>query len=548
MTKQLQLFLVALFVRQTTAAPTTCRSGATINFSLGDCAIRSPSMPDIHSWGFNLKFQDAGEVCMVPSTVTNATFVTADGICSSQEQLQANGVPMSEAACNARRGGKISTQKLKTGNLERLGRNPGWKMLGNAIDKAVEVSVKLFQQTITTTVGVIDKGQQSTASHFGLASDSTILRDSKKSGLIGAISFGLNVGSQSFWFPRLGSLVLGGYDSNSVDSSSFIEFPIKKDDRLYDRRCPLQVQITDLTFKIKRVNETAWINNNTMAGPGNPLIACIEPYDNLFRLPGTMISPVKDFINRVILESNVSSAFLSPTAYGNKVINLEPGLVWHKVSGQFNTTLRFTLQPEGSDDSLTVDIPQHEFQGPLRGLDENGAVKVDTEYTELQIYGDPAPGDATVLGKVFLSQVYLFVDYDRGKFYMAPLKSQSTSPFPVSSSCARPLTATDKGVLAVGLILGVLLLIAIGFFVWKKYRRPSRATDAAARLDQRDADSRGRLVPVNRGPPEDGIEVVNESAAPVGVAGINGPVTPPMAEVRRDSELQGSPLDQAYTR
>lgn len=184
---------------------------------------------------------------------------------------------MTENTCRSRRGSLLSTQSLKVAPIKDLRSNPGWTALGNPMDRAVEVSLKLLRRTVKTTAGLIYQGQQSTASHFGLASDSTILRTLKDAGIIDARSFGLNVGSQSFLFPRSGSLVLGGWDSSSVTSSSFIEFPIKSDSKLQDRYCPLQVQITDLTLQVKKINETAWTNSNTIAGPGNPLTACVEP-------------------------------------------------------------------------------------------------------------------------------------------------------------------------------------------------------------------------------------------------------------------------------
>ncbi|KAK4222852.1 hypothetical protein QBC38DRAFT_331853, partial [Podospora fimiseda] len=471
--------LLALLVVPVTAAP-RCQSGATIHFNLGYCVIRSSSASDIHSWGFNLNIDKAGELCVVPSTVTNATFVTSDGVCTSKDQLQTNGVSINEATCRSRRGGLISTQGLKEGDVKSLGENPTWTSLGNSMARAVEVTLGFLKQTVSITLGLIDKGQQSTASHFGLASDSVALRILKDAGIIGARSFGLNVGSQSVQFPKPGSLVLGGWDANSVDSSSFIEFPINANYKSSSRRCPLKVEITQLTVRLKRSNETSW-NESNYADPGDTLIACIEPYDNLFRLPGpTVISPIKEFISKNMLGStgDWESVFLKPTDYGSTLVNLEPGLVYHNVrAGAFNTSLRFTLKPEGSDKSLTVEIPQHEFQTPLKGLDERGLPKVDTDYTELKIFNETAPLDTSVLGKVFLSQVYLFVDYEAEKFYLAPLDpaNQGTSPLPVASSCTKGLSATDKGIISVGTILGVPLLLVAGYIAFKKYWRPRRS-------------------------------------------------------------------------
>jgi len=187
-----------------------------------------------------------------------------------------------------------------------------------------------------------------------------------------------------------------------------------------------------------------------------------------------MIAPVKDFINRTGFVSTGRSTFLKATDYADSLVNLEPGLVYHSDAGQFNTTLRFTLKPKGSKDSLTIEIPQYEFQRPLKGLDQDGAVKVDTNYTELQIYGEPAAGDAAVLGKVFLSQVYLFVDYEAGKFYMAPQNTEATSPLPLSSACPAKLSSVEKGLFALVAVVGFSLLAVVVKILHDKIRERNR--------------------------------------------------------------------------
>jgi hypothetical protein len=81
-------------------------------------------------------------------------------------------------------------------------------------------------------------------------------------------------------------------------------------------------------------------------------------------------------------------------------LNLEPGIVYPSSSGDFNATLRFTINNE-----LTVDIPHYELERPLRVLDTDGNPVLDMNYNELQIYATPAPEDGPVVGKAFLSQV-----------------------------------------------------------------------------------------------------------------------------------------------
>ena len=63
-------------------------------------------------------------------------------------------------------------------------------------------------------------------------------------------------------------------------------------------------------------------------------------------------------------------------------------------------TLRATLE-----NGLQVTVPSHELVRPVRGLDQKGVPQVYTNFTEIAIYDGPAPEDAIVLGKSFLSSV-----------------------------------------------------------------------------------------------------------------------------------------------
>jgi hypothetical protein len=73
--------------------------------------------------------------------------------------------------------------------------------------------------------------------------------------------------------------------------------------------------------------------------------------------------------------------------------------VYPASAGPISASLRITL-----DNGLSVDIPSYELVRPLRGLDANGTLIVDTNYNEVQIYGQADPEDGPVLGKVYLSQ------------------------------------------------------------------------------------------------------------------------------------------------
>jgi hypothetical protein len=110
-----------------------------------------------------------------------------------------------------------------------------------------------------------------------------------------------------------------------------------------------------------------------------------------------MLSRIKDtFIQATKTNTSV---FVDPSAY-SPLFNLEPGLVYPSSIGGFNASFLFTL-----DSGLTIEIPQHELERPLRVLDTDGSRVLEPAYNELQIFGTAAPEDGPVVGKGFLSQV-----------------------------------------------------------------------------------------------------------------------------------------------
>lgn len=96
---------------------------------------------------------------------------------------------------------------------------------------------------------------------------------------------------------------------------------------------------------------------------------------------------------------------MKPTDYQNSLLNIEPGLVYPSSIKDLNVTLRITITDLSGGQPQTVEIPFHELQRPLRGLDSKGVVVSDNNYTEIQIYKDGTANNAAVLGRAFLSQV-----------------------------------------------------------------------------------------------------------------------------------------------
>ncbi|KAK4446256.1 hypothetical protein QBC34DRAFT_150854 [Podospora aff. communis PSN243] len=459
----LALQLVVLFAAQMVLSAPQCLSPPTVALNLGPCRVLAVDKSDVSSFGITVGVQGT-EICVAPSTTVNSTFLTEASICAdnqldmSSEESQ-KGVSMNLKQCRSRRGGFVDKNTLAPADVQGVkDLNPGWGIFGNKITAAASATLQLLDERVTDIVGLITEGQKSTQSHLALSSGSTLLRRLKESGLIGALSWGLNSGSQSVLFPRVGSLVLGGFDKGSL-AGPFYDYQVSRLP-LEGRYCPLQVLVTGLSVSMRTGNTTT---EKEIVGKANKLPACVEPYDNLFRMPKNLLGQFKDLLKGTPVE---------PSAYADKLVNLEPGIVYRKDTADFNATLRFTINY-----NQTVEVPFYEVQRSLRGLDANGAVVVDPDYNELQIYGTPADGDAAVLGKAFLSQLYLYVNYESMSFHMASQKAEATTPLPEAtddscSSSSTGLTAESKGLIAVGSVLGALLiaLLLAAVFRWRKKR------------------------------------------------------------------------------
>jgi hypothetical protein len=260
-------FLIIAF-----AAP-SCQPPPTIQFGLANCTILGPNQTDVNSWGILIGVEGSNELCVVPSTVVNSSILQSSEICNS-DQLNDNGVNMTYAQCRSRRGGFITRSAVPNATTDGLAQlNPGWISLGNVIQYAADATLQLLNETVTMVEGLITQGQLSTASHLGLAENSTLLQALKDAGLIGARSWGLNSGSQSVLFPREGSLVLGGYDEASL-SGPFFEYDVAVPNLLNNRPCPLQILVTQLTLNISGLNQSS---SHDLVDIANKLPVCVEP-------------------------------------------------------------------------------------------------------------------------------------------------------------------------------------------------------------------------------------------------------------------------------
>lgn len=78
------------------------------------------------------------------------------------------------------------------------------------------------------------------------------------------------------------------------------------------------------------------------------------------------------------------------------------------------------------NNDLEVEIPNYELQHPLSGIAANGTRISNQNITEVNIYHEPAPLQAAVLGKVFLSGNYQTVSPTTPQTEQSPSSSSSS--------------------------------------------------------------------------------------------------------------------------
>jgi hypothetical protein len=208
----------------------------------------------------------------MPSTVVNSTMLMSSEVCGDSNL---NGLTIDQ--CLSLRGGVVTRSTLPSAPTDSLASlNPGWIGL-TSVDTSIpwqyaaQTALQFRDQAVTMIEGLVTQGHQHTMSHLGLAESSTFLQSLKDAGMIAARSWGFNAGSQSYSAPRHGSLVLGGYDEESVNGN-FYDYDIAVPDvPLNNRPCPLKVTIIGMSLTVMNTTPTEIVS------PANKFGACIEP-------------------------------------------------------------------------------------------------------------------------------------------------------------------------------------------------------------------------------------------------------------------------------
>lgn len=240
-----------------------------------------------------------------------------------------------------------------------------------------------------------------------------------------------------------GSLVLGGYDQGAFEGPG--------------------ISISNVANLALTVNARSIVLSNTLQGT-------VSVTHDLLSLPMALDSTVSQlWLPRVVcdeLEASLGLTYdpstelylVNSTAHA-KLIELAP-------------TIAFTLAADGtSNDTTTIVLPYAAFDlqasPPL--------YNITTNYFPLR-----RASKRSVLGRAFLQEAYLVVDWDRSNFTISPAAQRSNRTRDIVAILP-PLEKKSSDTLGAGAIAGIVIgaliiviVVPIATFWWRRRRRRER--------------------------------------------------------------------------
>ena len=236
--------------------------------------------------------------------------------------------------------------------------------------------------------------------------------------------WGLDAGDRSL-SPRDGKLVIGGYDTSRLAGNLSTFYLGNWTSQL---PCPLQVRVTAVTCVFPNGSLGSVLGGSDLDGVHNDssgMAACVEPFQERFTFTPLMVE-----------------RFVSITGYDNSTNSPYAGLNFPAHSRP-QGTLQIKL-----DNDYTTTIPNKQLFTLKRGSDDNGLyVVTNSSIFEAGIAYNVDVDPKTVqprLGGLYLTFNYLIVDYDNGKFQMAPNLNEAPGPSASITTICTPSSVNSK--------------------------------------------------------------------------------------------------------
>ncbi|MCJ1475708.1 hypothetical protein MMC13_004371 [Lambiella insularis] len=305
-------------------------------------------------------------------------------------------------------------------------------------------------------------------SGLAIGPNSSFLEWLSSASLVPSKVLGIYFGSRSQLEGADCLMTIGGIDKSRLNGP-FTNFSTQAD--YVVAPCPLQVLVSDI--RLNNANGSF----SLLADSEATVAACIDPLQNSFTLTPSMYAQLAMVINQSNTSYNgiPTDPASSEPLLGNLSITLSNG---------FQTT-----------------IPHYELVSQMRGSSSTGAYTIVDPTRITTALGSTANTTTPILGGVFLSQLYLMIDYKNQMFGLAPavvenLGSQKAEVIPVcnatmTASSGPVATKSNVGAIAggvVGGVLGLLLLYAIALCVWRRLRHVAQKPDPSTAVSFPTAD------------------------------------------------------------
>ena len=318
--------------------------------------------------------------------------------------------------------------------------------------------------------------QQSTnKSGLSLGLNSSFINTLLANELVSSSAYGLFFGSRSQTKGVDGNLTIGGFDrarvkgpwSNFTTQAGYINY-----------NCPLQVLVRDIRLNNARGSFSLFADSEAT------VIACVDPLQNQFTFTQTMYD----------IFANLTDHPSDPTVEGGSNFTQQ---TYPLSSGRLLGNLTVELI-----DGYTTVIPNYEFVSQERGTDAEGKYAVVNESRLMVAAGTTGTStmdgvDIPILGGVYLSQNYLFVDFDSGVFRLAPavlgeMDDQSHDIVQVCGGSAFDLplsrssgSKSNTGAIAGGVVGGAAVFTVAAVTIWCFRKRRRADSMLAMREDDR---------------------------------------------------------------
>ncbi|KAI7226479.1 acid protease [Hortaea werneckii] len=296
----------------------------------------------------------------------------------------------------------------------------------------------------------------------------SLITSLKSKNLTGSTSFGYAAGA-SYASPRdYGSLVIGGYDK-ARNQGNNLTIPLGGPD--------------NQTLGVGVVNILA---ENTANGTVS-----------LWRDPTPMIATIDSTVSQLWLPQSVCDLFASTFSldFDNTTGLYLVNETTHEQLLQSNPSISFMIGPNTTDTSASAAADNLNIVLPYAAFDLRADIPLynsSTNYFPIRIAANESQ---YTLGRTFLQEAYLFVDWERQNMTISQVAHQNktTEIVPVEPYSLHSDRGAEGGGLGKGAIVGIAvgasaaIVFAVGFlvfFILRSQRRRKRAVALAKKVEE----------------------------------------------------------------